>query len=507
MLKIIFVYPDFESLGVEYLMAVCRADGHEVDFVYYQAEDPYLDKKVKKIPFGQIAQRISETRPHVVAFSCVTDNFQYQLQCARALKEIMPEAITVFGGIHTTALPEKVLQNPEVDCVAIGEAERSFSDLLRAGDRGDIFTLPEKPVEGILFKKKGAVIGENKEGLLADINKLPFPHKAPFLLSLKDSSHEYRIITSRGCPYSCSYCFNSYFHKLRGNRAIRQRTVDNVIGELTWAKTQHTLKYILFVDDSFTTNRQWIFEFCDRYKKEIGLPFACIVNPFYIDKEIARALSSSGCVNAEVGIESLSEELCSRVLKRRSYNVKIIEAIKALKESGIMVQVNHILGIPGDTTNIQEESLLFYNKHRPDTISIYWLTYYPKTAIMDIARQEGVLTDDDINKIEEGNRLTTSSFWAGGDVSNPKPYYSIALLLNYLPILPRWLINILVRSRLYRIFKTKNFFVSIALPRVIRSIFDQRDFRGKSHIIRFVDKIFLQKFKMFNSVLKTLWRS
>ena len=109
--KLTFVYPDFESLGVQYLMAVCLEDGHEVDFVYYQAEDQFLGRRANSIPFRQIAEKIAKTQPHIVAFSCVTDNYQHQLSCARALKEIMPGVITIFGGIHPTAVPEKVLQN------------------------------------------------------------------------------------------------------------------------------------------------------------------------------------------------------------------------------------------------------------------------------------------------------------------------------------------------------------------------------------------------------------
>ncbi len=495
MAKITFVYPDFESIGIEYLMAVCLEDGHEVEYVYYQAEDVYLGKKRKAIAFGEIAKKISETHPHIAAFSCVTDNYQYQLCCAMALKEIMPSVITIFGGIHPTSVPEKVLQNDEVDGIAIGEAEKSFSDFLRSGNVDTTFILPENHIEGMVFKKQGRLIGEFKEGALADLNELPFPHKTPFFSSLKDSRHEYRIITSRGCPYSCSYCFNSYMPKLRGKCIIRQRTVDNVIRELVFAREYYSLKHILFFDDSFTSNMEWIFEFCRRYKKEIGLPFACIANPHYLNTKIIESLSSAGCINMQVGIQSLSEGLCGSILHRKNDRVKIVQAIDDLRRFGIMVQVDHMLGIPGDTLKIQEEGALFYNKYRPNLISIFWLTYYPKTPIVEIAKQKNLLTDNDINRIEEGKSLTEESYLTGGSTSNPKPYYSISLLFNYLPILPKWLISFLVHSRLYRILRIKNYYISTALPRVIQSIFNRKDFRGRSHIIRFIDKVFFQRLK------------
>ena len=122
MLKITFLYPDFESLGVGYLMSVCRQSGYEVDFVYYQVEDPYIYKTKKNINYEKIAQRTAATKPQIVAFSCVTDNYQYQLHCAKAIKKIMPDVITIFGGIHPTSVPERVIKKHEVDCVAVGEA-------------------------------------------------------------------------------------------------------------------------------------------------------------------------------------------------------------------------------------------------------------------------------------------------------------------------------------------------------------------------------------------------
>lgn len=494
--KITFVYPDFESLGIEYLMAVCLENGHKVDYVYYQAEDTFLGRKNRSIPFKEIAEKICATKPDVVAFSCVTDNYQYQLHCARALKEIMPKVITVFGGIHATSTPVKVLQNREVDCVAIGEAEKSFPEFLKNHKEDKTFILPENPIEGIVFKREGRVIGEFKEGTLPDLNELPFPYKAPFFLTLKELSHEYRIMTSRGCPFSCSYCFNAYMRRLRGKCILRQRKIENVIYELTLAKEGYPLKYVLFVDDSFTSDMEWVFEFCRIYKKEINLPFACISNPHYLNREIIKALSLAGCINMQIGVQSLSEELNNGILHRKTEHFKIADVISDLRRFGIMVQVDHMLGIPGDTLKIQEESALFYNKYRPNLISVFWLTYYPKTPIVEIVKQKQLLSDDDINRIEDGRRITEESYLTGGSSSNLKPYYSIALLFNYLSILPKMFIRFLVCSRLYRILRIKNYFISTALPRAIQSIFNPKDFRGRSHIIRFIYNLFFRMGKL-----------
>jgi radical SAM superfamily enzyme YgiQ (UPF0313 family) len=266
-----------------------------------------------------------------------------------------------------------------------------------------------------------------------------------------------------------------------------------VIDELAWAKERYPLKYITFVDDSFTTNPEWIFEFCERYGREIGLPFSCFGTPNNVNQRIAEALSLAGCINMQIGAQSLSEELCKEILHRKSDNARIAQSIQDLKGAGIMVQVDHMLGIPGDTLKLQEESVLFFNKYRPNLVSVFWLTYYPKTPIVEIARKRGILDEDDINKIEEGTRLTNESYLTGGSMRDAATYYGISLLLNYIPILPRWLISLLVRTRLYRILRIKNYFISTALPRVVQSVFNRKDFRGRSHMIRFVDKVFLHR--------------
>jgi len=489
MARITFVYPDFESLGVEYLMAVCSAAGHDVSFVYYEAEDTYFGKAKSTPPYEQIADKICHTNPDIVAFSCVTDNYQYQLQCSKSLKKKQKHICTIFGGIHPTALPEKTLQNHSVDAVAIGEAEYSIIDLLTAGESRGKFSLPDAPIPGFIFKKNGGTIGAPVEGRLVDLDHLPFPYKQPFLSVLKDASHEYRTMTSRGCPYHCSYCFNSYMDQLRGKKVIRRRSADNVIAELLWAKREFEAKRIIFLDDSFTTTKTWLRDFCSKYRAEINLPFACIANPNYIDEETAEVLASAGCVNVQLGVQSLSETICAQILDRKSSNAHIRGAIQNLKGKNIMVQIDYMLGIPGDTVKAQEESAHFLNMNRPNLISIFWLAYYPRTTIVDMAQKAGVITQKDIESIEQGVRLTAESYLTGGSMKNPDPYYSIAFLLNWLPLLPRWCVTMLIRSRVYRLFKIKNFLLSIALPRVIQSIFNKKYFRGRSHLIRFFTKM------------------
>ena len=488
MAAIVFVYPDYESLGVSYLMAACRSAGHSVRYSFYRADDSYTGVRKSPDYSGVVADILSES-VDIVAFSCVTDNFRYQLKVAETLRRVNPAVFTIFGGVHPTAVPQKVLAHAAVDAVGIGEAEIALPRFLEACQWGKASEFPDIAVPGIVYKKGGMLTGDFGEGPLATPDALPFPDKTPALKEMQGVKIDYRIITSRGCPYSCSYCFNSHFHRMRGEIRLRRRSVANVIEELRQAVSRYSIRYVLFVDDSFTTDKRWLADFCAAYREEIGLPFACNGNPHYVNDQVAEVLARAGCVNFQMGIQSLSEPLCRETLNRKSSNLQIERALQSLKNNRILVQVDHMLGIPGDTLQMQEEAVLFYNRCKPQLISIFWLTYYPGTGIVRTALESGDLRPEDVDLIEQGVRLTPASYLTGGSMRNPGPFYSISFLLNWLSYIPAPIVVFLVKTRLYRIFRIRSYLLSTAVPRAIRSLTDRRDFRGRSHMIRFKNKL------------------
>ena len=150
-----------------------------------------------------------------------------------------------------------------------------------------------------------------------------------------------------------------------------------------------------------------------------------------------------------------------------------------------MVQADHMLGIPGDSVAIQEESVRFYNRARPDLVSIFWLTYYPKTTIIELAVQIGILKPEDVQAIEEGTRIHGTSYLTGGDCADPHLYYGLSFVMNWLPLLPKWLVELLIAKKLYRYLAIKNFYLSTALPRSIQCLYNSKDFKGRGHLLRF----------------------
>lgn len=289
-------------------------------------------------------------------------------------------------------------------------------------------------------------------------------------------------MASRGCPYACTFCFNS--STLTDGPPVRRRSQDNVIEELRIAVREHNPKTILFLDDTFTGSKKWLIPFLEQYKAEIGLPFSCITHPSLLDEERIKVLAASGCVNVQVGIQSLSEELCKGILKRKGTRERAADTLVLLKKYGISAQVDHMLGVPGDTLEYQEDAIRFFNVHRPDTISIFWLTYYPGTTIINEAENRGILKGEDVSTLKSGNRLKRNSYLMGGDCEDWISFLGASVVLNWLPVLPKPIVNWLITSGFYKRLTIRSFLFSTALPRVIRSLTDRRDVRGRSHLKR-----------------------
>ncbi|MEO5358767.1 MAG: hypothetical protein H7844_15930, partial [Nitrospirae bacterium YQR-1] len=162
----------------------------------------------------------------------------------------------------------------------------------------------------------------------------------------------------------------------------------------------------------------------------------------------------------------------------------IADAIKTLTEAGILVQVDHIMGIPDDTMQYQEDAVEFYNQFRPLVVATFWLQYYPKTAIIDIAVERGILSESDIERINEGLVFG----YKKGTLRDPEPYFGISFLLNYIPFMPRWLVKFILKLRLYKFIKTSNFFLSVIIPHLIRMFFDKRNIYERNMLFRYLNK-------------------
>src|SRR5208283_5484949 len=143
-------------------------------------------------------------------------------------------------------------------------------------------------------------------------------------------------------------------------------------------------------------NRGWINKFLALYRDKINIPFLASLHPNIVNSQLLDSMRDANCWYVAMGVQSLNEQSSREILKRNIRREKIAEAIETIRSRGIILQCDHIFGIPGETNNDMVEALSFYNKNRPSLVSVYWLTYYPKAYITKYARESQIISDEDI---------------------------------------------------------------------------------------------------------------
>ena len=440
-MKIAFASIAYESLAISILSAIAKKDKHTVKLIHI----PTIFKDGSTREFKRLAKFFSNDKeifkqlnayqPDLIAFSVVTFDYQRALHYAEQFKKICPEAKIVFGGIHVSSVPELVIANKFIDYIVIGEGEVAFSEIIKHIEKGD----SSEPIVNTWYKSNNNIIIKGKQaGFIQNLDSLPhfdneiwadvFPLKSYYL-----------TMTSRGCPYNCSYCFNHFFRDIPEEKSnyIRRRSVKHVMEELTYYKEKYKIKTIEFWDDIFILDKKWLQEFLEAYKKEIAIPFKCYIHVNLFDEEMAIQLKDAGCKWVDFGIQNINEEYRRIFLKRNETNTNIIKALKILKKHKIVSFADYIVGLPGDTIEHYEEARLFFIENMPDIIEPYWMSYHPKTEIIENAFEHNILNDEKMNLVNHG--INPHSYFESSLASKDfhNEYYFIFKVLPALPVFLR----------------------------------------------------------------------
>jgi len=460
-MRVALVSAGYENFGVEYLSSVLKQEGHQVELFF----DPqtfgggvFLRVELLTRWFDvkrRIVEQIARWQPDIVGISCMTHNYQWSLDVARALKQRVAAPI-IFGGIHPTSIPDAVLAHACVDMVAVGESERSFPRLL-----GDLDGhMARADIAGISFKRDGQVIANPPAALEDALDDLPFPDKDLYFRKVPAFSRiDYAIMASRGCPYSCSYCCNDVLKGLYESTTTRTRSVGSVIAELQQAKARYGTSRVFFYDEIFPFDRRWLDEFAARYRTEVGLPFKIYFHFKLADDRRVQLLRDAGCDYIIFGLQSASERIRSQICNRHYTNDDVRKAVASCKAHGIQIEIDHIFGLPLETEHDYAEAVTFYRELAPDIIYSYWLTYYPGTSIIGIAQKAGLLPEDAERRINEG---TDSFYHKGMFIGGRNALLFYELLFDLVPLLPPRLHQRVSGWRLLR-FAPKGYLVNFLL--------------------------------------------
>jgi radical SAM superfamily enzyme YgiQ (UPF0313 family) len=299
-MKIFFLYPSSGSqlgfnYGVAHMASILKNAGHHVDF-------RQLCEDLEPLPTEeQFVARIRGKSPDVLAFSVVTNQWAYTQQLASWARKVFSGPI-VIGGIHTLAGAGEILRTGLFDYVFRGECEDAFLEFIEKLRQGE----PLDNVANLAYCRNGQII-INPVRSLPDLPTLPpKDYESMDFQRLIDAKNGWvGLMTSRGCPFSCTYCFNhvmvsTYKHELKCSfkelNYIRRFPVEQVIDEIKYLQDHYrNITMYIFDDDIFTFEESYVEDFCRAYKKVTDIPFVVNAHVGFFDERRARALAEANC--------------------------------------------------------------------------------------------------------------------------------------------------------------------------------------------------------------------
>jgi anaerobic magnesium-protoporphyrin IX monomethyl ester cyclase len=368
-------HPPNVPLGLAYLAAVAEKNGHAVSVV---------DCLPVNMDYDEMKKQVTAFEPDIIGITSTTTTIQSALQAAHILKESCPNALTIMGGPHVTFMDTDTLNEcPDVDVIVRREGEETLLDLAR-------YVTNEKKLDeitGITFRKNEKIVQMPDRPLIQNLDELPFPalHHFP-LTKYKIFGKTYLpIITSRGCPFKCSFCVSS---RMVGN-TLRTRSPKNVVDELEWLKTVHGAEAFVFYDDILTFDKKRIYDICDEIKKrKIGLPWDCTTRVDQVSRELFAKIREANCQEVFFGVESGCQQIINEVHKRTSIDLNE-KAIKWAKEANLFVAISLIIGYPGETRETLKQTLDFVRRVKPDDAYLSVAMPFPGTELRTLIEKKG----------------------------------------------------------------------------------------------------------------------
>ena len=413
-------------MGLRIISACFKKAGHKTKIIFVPKtfceegkfftdfKKSYVSQKQnKKYPEKTIYNLIALSKDSdLIGISLSTNFFEEAVQITKRLKKELKTPI-IWGGIHPTVKPKECLKYADMIC--IGEGEEAMVELAEKMEKGEDYS----KVRNIGLKdKKGNITLNPLRPLIQDLDSLPFQDydlESQYLVLGEKIYHSeeivskgivdffydgkmYRTLFTRGCPFSCAYCCNSFLNRLYfGQKIFRKRSVDNVIEELKIVKNHLSyFDHIWFADDHFLgLSLAEIKEFSEKYKENIKLPFGISgAHPINITQEKLQYLVEAGLKGLRMGIQSGSEKT-KKIYNRHCPNSQVEKAAKIINKFKEKIKIIHydiIVDNPFETEEDICQTLMFLTRLPvPYELLIFSLTFYPGTELYTLAEKTGII--------------------------------------------------------------------------------------------------------------------
>ncbi|MCK5030409.1 MAG: radical SAM protein [Thermoplasmatales archaeon] len=397
-MKILLIVPNIKSYDVMPCLSVATLKGYINKATKHKAKvvDLVYHRMVWK---KHLSELINEENPDLIGISVLSFNYPEALQIARFIKNNFDKKI-IFGGVHVILAPEEVIQNDEIDIVCLGEGEQVLKELLDN-------SLDCKDVKGIWYKRNGKIVKNEKLKLIEDLDSFPFPDFDDFNVEryfIVNHNH-FPIMGSRGCPYSCTFCGNHALKKNLVGKYVRFRSVDNILEEVEQRIKQfydRGFRYFYFFDDTFILYKDFVFEFCKKYKKKgfhKKVKWTANVRANLVTDDVIKAMKDAGCYEVRMGVESGNDYIRNTVYNRNMSKEQLLNSFKIIKKHGLGLRLDFILGAPFETVEMMEESLELAKQSGGDRIFFAKLYPFPGTEIKKICENEHTIDGIDFDNI------------------------------------------------------------------------------------------------------------
>jgi radical SAM superfamily enzyme YgiQ (UPF0313 family) len=341
-----------------------------------------------------LASAIRSQDPDLVGISCYTPTYVEAIKAAWFCKTVLRDVKIVMGGAHPSLYPEETLtENPYVDFVVVGEGEQTLHELCEALSlRGDLAA-----IRGLGHRTKEGVAVNERRAFIPNLDDLPIPAYDIFPLDryqVQVTSYKrlptLTMVTSRGCPYSCTFC---QVKQLLGTR-MRYKSPGRLIEEIIYLKKHYNARGLMFQDSTFTFDWDWMREFCGlMISEELDMTWMCFTRADRVNEEILDLMKHAGCYGMSYGVESANQKSLD-FMKKNMKIEKIVESVELSIKKGFFVTGTYILGLPGENEKDVLNTIELAKRLATHIAHFYLPIPYPKSDFYYQCEEAGGLRKD-----------------------------------------------------------------------------------------------------------------
>lgn len=363
----------FFPLGLGYLASALENNRIPYSFLDLHIDWTKTSTAIEKISVNGV--------PDLFAITGLLTSFQSVKELCISLKNRFPNSRIVLGGRITVMDPAFIFKHIPTDFIIQGEGEVGLIQLIDQLNGNHNYN----EVQGLSYRDHGTILSNSEADPIQNISDYNIPYhrfdmgKYVKLCNIQSPNiPSINILSSRGCPYSCSFCNNS-----KGKKSVRFHDVDKLAESLDYLIERFNLKHVTFNDDIFTVNKKHMIKVCNIIKKR-DLSFSMSTRLDFLDEESISLLDQSGCHYLCVGIESPAPKVAQIIDKRLDLE-KYQKNIDALKKSNIVVNYGFMIGYLGETEETIKETRDFVIKNKI-IYSAFFANAFPMTKLYDMVQ-------------------------------------------------------------------------------------------------------------------------